>query len=148
MADELRDKQDYTQSFQLLQLHKLPAVWKKSRYLYGALHPLRCALPVCSDENPPFSLGAGPCTGRSRRPWSGFGTRARSCGSTSEDESKKASGEQPKLFPRSMCRQTPKHVIASQCSHWRGNPFLQKALVFKGFRIRIATPVTSVTGSR
>ncbi len=30
----------------------------------------------------------------------------------------------------SMYRQTPKHVIASQCSHWRGNPFFFKKAVF------------------
>ena len=45
-----------------------------------------------------------------------------------------------------------KPVIASQCAHWRGNPFPNRIIpaLFRRFpakRLRIPTPVTSVTGS-
>ena len=45
-----------------------------------------------------------------------------------------------------------KPVIASQCSHWRGNPFPKRIIpaLFRRLpakRLRIPTPVTSVTGS-
>ena len=49
-------------------------------------------------------------------------------------------------------RLSKKPVIASQCAHWRGNPFPNRIIpaLFRRFpakRLRIPTPVTSVTGS-
>ena len=49
-------------------------------------------------------------------------------------------------------RLSKKPVIASQCEHWRGNPFLKRMIpaLFRRFpakRLRIPAPVTSVTGA-
>ena len=58
--------------------------------------------------------------------------------------------------PTSDCRKSlrlsKKSVIASQSADWRGNPFLKRIIpaLFRRFpakRLRIPTPVTSVTGS-
>ena len=51
-----------------------------------------------------------------------------------------------------ILRLSKKPVIASQCAHWRGNPFPKRIIpaLFRRFpakRLRIPTPVTSVTGS-
>ena len=54
--------------------------------------------------------------------------------------------------PFGWFRLSKKPVIASQCAHWRGNPFPNRIIpaLFRRFpakRLRIPTPVTSVTGS-
>ena len=38
--------------------------------------------------------------------------------------------------------------LRGKCAHWRGNPFSSKMSIFQGLEMRIATPGSSVTGSR